>query len=872
MSLSDISDLTDLSTDEDDVPLAKRTSKARKVPKEYKVSHVLRAPRTAQYTAKSLYDQIIDNAIDLDPEYQRDVIWQEEKQSGLIDSVLRNYYIPPIIFAVTVQDDGNELRTCIDGKQRLTSIQRYSITPPAKRVYKLNTSFRRFTNEKLWFKSSATNARRKLLPQHLRTQFANKQIVCVEYTGLDDDQEREIFQASKRSPTSVKFLLWFIVQRVQLGVALTPAERLQALVGPWSTAIREIQNQVLGEEGFEGYLDWGHARGRDFQCLATIGYLIETHPKTAVPGTKVLEKWLQKTQPVSTQLRADLHETFRIFVTLARDKKYSGSLNRPTRVSPIEFVMIGVLIYLKRQTLSLTQISSAIEKMRKDVRASHQDIRSNTRVTKHLMEFMAKKIKVSELRSDGEGDKPAALAIVKATKPAKRKRPVYSDDSDTEPTPKVKPTKHSTNPTRADAVKSSKQTSGASDQKTSGTKKAAVTPAPKTSLSSKPVQPSTSSRTTNNSLSNLFPVPAKNSSLLTPATRSRTPPPPPSTSNGNNVQLRSTTSNSARHAPLTVHTSSMVKVESPQFTSLNSPATLSAVDRLAPIRAAKASLASGVGAQSPSVSKGSEIWVMPSPGASTFQTPVDLRQIPAVSQPAVHRTTVSSQQQPLLPPSVQSSSQHLPANPQLEGVLRALRSQFPQLGYPAQSMNNGAVNSGAFGQNVQSSGIGDHPISPTIPGFVNTGSANDSGHTYQGYGVGTPQEAHNGNISSTQANPNQARSEPNAVPPWPSLGMSGNVNLQQQQPTMNFSTPTSAGLHALPQRPAVVASTPSNSMRAEPLGPPSRSVSSESTIPDNRRGPYNKDRHRPSDDRRPKRYDRNQNFDRTKRNWFHPRS
>ena len=55
MSLSDFSDLTDISSDEDDVPLAKRTSKAKKAPKEYKITGVLRAPRTAQYTAKSLY-------------------------------------------------------------------------------------------------------------------------------------------------------------------------------------------------------------------------------------------------------------------------------------------------------------------------------------------------------------------------------------------------------------------------------------------------------------------------------------------------------------------------------------------------------------------------------------------------------------------------------------------------------------------------------------------------------------------------------------------------------------------------------------------------------------------------------------------------
>ncbi len=60
----------------------------------------------------------------------------------MIDSLLRNYYIPPVIFcesllfvyaalsathrpiqAVTTHDDGTQTRVCIDGKQRLTSIQ-----------------------------------------------------------------------------------------------------------------------------------------------------------------------------------------------------------------------------------------------------------------------------------------------------------------------------------------------------------------------------------------------------------------------------------------------------------------------------------------------------------------------------------------------------------------------------------------------------------------------------------------------------------------------------------------------------------------------------------------------------------------------------
>jgi hypothetical protein len=36
--------------------------------------------------------------LDLTELIPKDVVWQEEKQSGLIDSILRNYYIPPIIF------------------------------------------------------------------------------------------------------------------------------------------------------------------------------------------------------------------------------------------------------------------------------------------------------------------------------------------------------------------------------------------------------------------------------------------------------------------------------------------------------------------------------------------------------------------------------------------------------------------------------------------------------------------------------------------------------------------------------------------------------------------------------------------------------
>lgn len=42
----------------------------------------------------------------------------------LLDSIYHNYYVPPVIFAIVVED-GIEVRRCVDGKQRLTSIQKF---------------------------------------------------------------------------------------------------------------------------------------------------------------------------------------------------------------------------------------------------------------------------------------------------------------------------------------------------------------------------------------------------------------------------------------------------------------------------------------------------------------------------------------------------------------------------------------------------------------------------------------------------------------------------------------------------------------------------------------------------------------------------
>jgi len=50
---------------------AKKSGKKGKGKSAYTIKNALKAPRATTYTAQSLFDQILNGDIDLDPEYQR---------------------------------------------------------------------------------------------------------------------------------------------------------------------------------------------------------------------------------------------------------------------------------------------------------------------------------------------------------------------------------------------------------------------------------------------------------------------------------------------------------------------------------------------------------------------------------------------------------------------------------------------------------------------------------------------------------------------------------------------------------------------------------------------------------------------------------
>ena len=87
------------------------------IPKE--VRHL----RTQSYdkSVRDLVAMIDEGDIDLDPDYQRNYLWENKKASLLIESILLNIPIPVVYVAENEESQWN----VIDGLQRLNSLYRF---------------------------------------------------------------------------------------------------------------------------------------------------------------------------------------------------------------------------------------------------------------------------------------------------------------------------------------------------------------------------------------------------------------------------------------------------------------------------------------------------------------------------------------------------------------------------------------------------------------------------------------------------------------------------------------------------------------------------------------------------------------------------
>ena len=315
--------------------------------------------------------------MNINPDYQRDVVWSESRMIHLIDSLFNNYYVPPLIFKVVSglkpgTTERRRWRTCIDGKQRLIAIRKFF----EGEIPYIDRKRQRWYYCEL--PNSTSRTTKRLLPENEKEFINNVQIVNIEFETLTEEQEEDMFQ------------------RVQLGVPLTVAEKLSALSGQIVMFINDIRSAYTNIPPLIGT-----KRSNDFRLVTQLLYLMyhrldEGEDLRLSPTQISLKKFLEEKdyhRILTPSFRAHARRVFGKYNDLISVHKEVfthtfGTVNSKMRkFSPIEFLGVGIIIDMCVDR-PIRVLAEDIKTFREHLRDIFQDLRTNTATWVHVMTFI----------------------------------------------------------------------------------------------------------------------------------------------------------------------------------------------------------------------------------------------------------------------------------------------------------------------------------------------------------------------------------------------------------------------------------------------------------------------------------------------------
>jgi len=139
------------------------------------------ASATSTLSINSIYLAFTEGKVDLRPPFQRNLIWNIEQQSLLVDSVLRGLPVPEVYVQVSISDDGDEQTIVVDGQQRIAALLTY-----LGGEYSLKDS-----NEELSAEWRGLHFAE--LSNDLKLRFRSFELVVRKLPAMSDDALRKIF-------------------------------------------------------------------------------------------------------------------------------------------------------------------------------------------------------------------------------------------------------------------------------------------------------------------------------------------------------------------------------------------------------------------------------------------------------------------------------------------------------------------------------------------------------------------------------------------------------------------------------------------------------------------------------------------------------
>lgn len=193
---------------------------------------------------ETIVRRIDDRSLDLQPEFQRGSVWSRPKQQLLIDSILRQWYVPPIHVVRT----SDENQVVLDGQQRLTAI--YEFVRKGLRVDG-------FTDPSSSEIEPLHRLRYQELPDLERRRFDRFTVRVFEVVDYEPEEPWELFY------------------RLNSPMPLTAAEKRNAFFGPAREQVAELTQFAVGIGMTRERLGFSNARLAYEDLLARFLWTVE---------------------------------------------------------------------------------------------------------------------------------------------------------------------------------------------------------------------------------------------------------------------------------------------------------------------------------------------------------------------------------------------------------------------------------------------------------------------------------------------------------------------------------------------------------------------------------------------------------------------
>ncbi|KAI9737914.1 MAG: hypothetical protein M1834_009284 [Cirrosporium novae-zelandiae] len=309
------------------------------------VKGMLPPKRSVSRKLGDLYEGLLNTPyLVLDPDYQRDVVWPTSKMSELIKSLFRDFAVPPIILSkrkIGLRGGEREHFVCVDGKQRLTSIREFmrgklAITdqhndewyykqPLRPKVDKRGNPCYDQNGNVIFIAIKDV----KVIGSALKRRFDETELICFEYDGLTEGQERRLFK------------------KVQEGMPLNAMEKFAAVDGSWQKFIRRLINEFPNVATLTS-----HNRSNDFgNFIYTCFQIMECEGSRRAKPTYITQMAQLQKRVEDMNLTRDLekkfYDIFLIYSVLADyyPRTFGAENGRRSNVfSPADFALTAVLI------------------------------------------------------------------------------------------------------------------------------------------------------------------------------------------------------------------------------------------------------------------------------------------------------------------------------------------------------------------------------------------------------------------------------------------------------------------------------------------------------------------------------------------------